>query len=342
MFATAPAIAQAPIAAYTFEAGSGSLVADVSGNGHDGAVAGTATWSTGIPSQCAASGGMRFLAVNDGVTVPDAPQLHATSAFTVGAWAKVAPAATSSPRALVGKRLGTGFDNSFILLVRSDGRARFIASNGTTAVFVEIAGPVVTDDVWHHFAGTLVAGQIRLYVDGALAATAPLPGGIGYDTNPITLGNDINNGAFSEPLIGLLDEVRIYDVGFGPALVAALYAASERAIVTPRTGSGVNPTLLGSATRPVLGASWNTTIALPSGGVSLLGLAPMAIGPTPTPLGELLVGPIVDILVGTGSHAFAIPGNCALVGYEFSAQGARWDGAGLVLGNALDLRVGSF
>jgi hypothetical protein len=82
---TAPGL----VAAYAFDAGSGSAVADATGQGHDGAIAG-AGWAAGGH----AGGALSFDGVDDWVTVPDSGALDFTSGMTLEAWVRPAALGT--------------------------------------------------------------------------------------------------------------------------------------------------------------------------------------------------------------------------------------------------------
>ena len=83
-FAWTPAATAATaglVAAYGFDEGSGTTVADASGNGNTGTIS-NATW--------AASGkygkALQFNGTNALVTIPDAASLHLSTAMTLEAW----------------------------------------------------------------------------------------------------------------------------------------------------------------------------------------------------------------------------------------------------------------
>src|SRR4051812_26230173 len=71
------------VAAYSFDAGSGTVVSDASGNGNVGSISG-ATWS----SSGKYGGALAFDGVNDSVAIPDSSSLDLTSGMTIEAWVK--------------------------------------------------------------------------------------------------------------------------------------------------------------------------------------------------------------------------------------------------------------
>ena len=76
------------VASYDFDAGSGSVLADRSGNGNNGVLSG-ATWSKSGKY----GGALTFDGVDDWVTVADSSSLDLTKGMTIEAW--VNPAALS-------------------------------------------------------------------------------------------------------------------------------------------------------------------------------------------------------------------------------------------------------
>jgi hypothetical protein len=80
---TAAASPAGLVAAYSFDAGSGTTVADVSGTGNTGTISG-ATWTTAGRY----GGALSFDGVNDMVSVAGSPSLQLTTAMTVEAWVR--------------------------------------------------------------------------------------------------------------------------------------------------------------------------------------------------------------------------------------------------------------
>jgi hypothetical protein len=69
--------ASGPVAAYSFDAGSGTTLSDVSGNANTGTISGP-IWTSGRNG-----GALNFDGVNDWVTVADSASLDLTNAMTL-------------------------------------------------------------------------------------------------------------------------------------------------------------------------------------------------------------------------------------------------------------------
>jgi hypothetical protein len=69
----------------------------------------------------------------------------------------------------------------------------------------------VTRNEWVHVAGVHDGSELRLYVNGELAATEPAVGDIPEGSETLTIGDAIGDQwLHNRPFIGLIDEVRIY------------------------------------------------------------------------------------------------------------------------------------
>jgi glucose/arabinose dehydrogenase/PKD repeat protein len=186
------------VAAYSFDAGSGSTLADASGTGNNGTISG-ATWST----QGHTSGALSFDGVNDLVTIPDANSLDLTTGMTLEAWAR--PAAVTTWRT--------------VLLKEQPGQlvyALYANNNGnrpTANIFIggdrELRGPSrLTANTWTHLAATYDGATFRFFVNGAQAATMAITGSIATSASPLRIGG---NTVWTEWFSGLIDDVRVYN-----------------------------------------------------------------------------------------------------------------------------------
>jgi chitodextrinase len=196
------------VAAYAFNEGSGTTVADLSGRGNTGTIA-NATWATGKYDSALAFNGSNAL-----VTIADSASLHLTTAMTLEAW--VNPSVVSSAwRDVIYK----GNDNYYLEGTTTVGAgvptgAATIAgnnngANGTSAL---------TANTWSHLAVTFDGATVRLYVNGTQVGTLAQAGTIVTSTNPLQIGGDSIYGQFFQ---GMIDEVRVYNTALTLAQIQA-------------------------------------------------------------------------------------------------------------------------
>jgi hypothetical protein len=197
-----------PVAAYSFEDGSGTTLTDVTGKGHTGTVF-QATWTTTGKNGRA----LRFDGSNDWVTINDAPDLHLSSAMTLEVW--VNPTRNTSWRTAILKERPGDLDWALY----SSGVSRPSAWAGTAGGMGSVTGPTAPPlNVWTHMAATFDATTIRLYVNGVQVATAARSGALTSSTGLLRLGG---NSLWAEWFAGQMDDVRIYDTVLTPAQIQA-------------------------------------------------------------------------------------------------------------------------
>jgi chitodextrinase len=192
------------VAAYSFDAGSGSLVADASGNGNDGAVTG-ATWTTSGKNK----GALTFDGVDDWVTVPDTASLDLSTGMTLEAW--VRPAAIGGWRTVLAKERSGGI---VYTLHASQEDLKPVGQVDIDGEQDAVGPSSLPLNAWTHLAATYDGTTVRLYVNGALAGSSTYAGSIPASSGPLRLGG---NSIWSEWFRGELDDVRVY----GRALSAA-------------------------------------------------------------------------------------------------------------------------
>ena len=186
------------VAAYGFDAGSGSSAADSSGKGNGGSISGAA-WNAGGRYGSALS----FDGVNDWVTVPDASTLDLTDGMTLEAW--VRPSMLGGWRTVVFKERPGGMVYG---LFADQGGSRPLGqvvigsernATGTSAL------PL---NAWTHLAATFDGSTTRLFVNGVLAGSASGAGAMAASTGVLRIGG---NSVWAEWFAGLIDEVRVYN-----------------------------------------------------------------------------------------------------------------------------------
>ena len=206
--ASTPAAPTGLVAAYDFNEGSGTTVADASGNGNTGTIT-AATWAaTGKYGKALQFNGSSAL-----VTVPDAPSLHLSSGMTLEAW--VNPSAVN---AIWRDVIYKGNDNFYLEATSTNGSrpdAGMIAGGSYADAFGTAALPA---NGWSYLTETYDGAALRLYVNGTQVASTAHTGTIASSTNPLQIGGDSIYGQF---FAGLIDEVRVYNVALTPAQIQA-------------------------------------------------------------------------------------------------------------------------
>ncbi len=147
---------------------------------------------------------------------------------------------------------------------------------------------VINDGKWHHIglSRDASAGTVKIYVDGAVNATATLPTGnktssfrlIGALSDVLSDGITFAGGNYFN---GQLDDVRIYNLVVDPAVVSSLAlppAAPTQLTVTPASGTELDLAWTDNATnetgyevwRSVSGGVWVRTAQLAANTVSYM------------------------------------------------------------------------
>jgi fibronectin type 3 domain-containing protein len=187
------------VAAYGFDEGSGTTVADSSGHGNTGTIVG-ATWTAAGKFGSA----LAFNGTSSRVDIPDSPSLRLTTGMTLEAW--VNPTASPSGwRDVVYK----GNDNYYLEASTTSaatpaGGGTFGGANGNVFGLAPLA-----TSTWTHIAVTYDGSTLRYFINGSQVATKAQTGAITTSSNPLQIGGD---NFFSDQYFkGTIDEVRVYD-----------------------------------------------------------------------------------------------------------------------------------
>ncbi len=133
----------------------------------------------------------------DIVYVPDQPAFSLERGITVAAWVK--PSALGGARTIFRKR--DGLTSSAVLL--ANGQSYQFVINRAGAFPASVSARAAAADVFTHVAATYDGRHLRLFIDGALAATTAAPGTIAPGEGPLLMGND----AFFRRFEGVIDNV---------------------------------------------------------------------------------------------------------------------------------------
>ena len=187
------------VASYSFDAGSGPTLADISGRGHAGTISG-ATWSAAGKN----GGALSFDGVNDWVTVADTAALDLTTAMTLEAW--VRPTSTNRWRTVALKEQ-TG---NLVYAVYGNNSGQRASANlwlGSSEKEARSASQLAAN-TWTHLAATYDGATIRVYVNGALSGSTATTGSMPASTGPFRIGG---NAVWDEFFAGQLDDLRLYN-----------------------------------------------------------------------------------------------------------------------------------
>src|SRR5262249_42449736 len=197
------------IAAYGFNEGAGTTVADAAGTGNTGTLNG-ATWTTAGEFGQAPS----FNGTSPYVGLGNAPSLQLTGSLTISAWINAA-AFPADDAAIVSKR-GTG-DNGFQLDTTVDRGPRTIGFKLTNSSGVNMArygSTAMVPGQWYYVTGVYNAAAQTLDVylndvldNGALVGT--VTASQQNSTLPVVIGK--RSGLSGFEVNGRIDEVRLYN-----------------------------------------------------------------------------------------------------------------------------------
>jgi glucose/arabinose dehydrogenase len=185
------------VAAYSFDEGGGTSVADASGSGNGGSI-GTAAWSTAGKYGNALS----FNGSSARVTVPDSSSLRLSAGMTLEAW--VFPTTVNAAwRDVIYK----GNDDYYLEATSSNGRpvggGTFGGNNGEAYGTANLAA-----NTWTHLAVSYDGTTLRFFVNGTQVSSNARSGAIATSSGALSIGGDALYGQYFS---GRIDDVRIYN-----------------------------------------------------------------------------------------------------------------------------------
>jgi hypothetical protein len=187
------------VAAYAFGEGSGSTVADSSGNNNTGTLGTGLTWTTqGKFDNAVVFNGASY------ITVPASASLNLTTGMTLEAW--VYPTAQGSAwRNVVIKERTGGEVYNLYSNVDTLVPTVYVVTSATNSVSGQSQLPLNT---WSHLAATYDNATLRLYVNGTQVGSRALTGSLLTSSGALRIGG---NAVWGEFFQGRIDEVRIYN-----------------------------------------------------------------------------------------------------------------------------------
>jgi hypothetical protein len=206
------------VAYYKFEEGGSATTAiDSSGNNNNGTWYGTGThYVAGKVGNYAG----QFNGSNDYVIVPDSDSLDFTTQLSISVWVKK-----------------ENFNNNFDAFLRKESSFNLFDikpgayggyPNGELYLDLYIGGSwrrvtcssFPSSSAWRHVVGIYNGSYIKLYINGAEAASISQTGSINVTANDLWIGQQSAGGA---AYIGLFDEVAIYNRALSASEISDIY-----------------------------------------------------------------------------------------------------------------------
>ncbi len=191
---------------------------DESGYGNHGTVIGNVTLTTDRHGNSNSAYRFEGQPLNY-ISVPDHESLH-LSTFTLSAWVF-----TDADNYDSGYLINKGrdiYNGSYRLTVTGVGAQT--EYGGTNDAFIK---EYPKTNIWHMVTGTVEGDQAKFYLDGVLMDEKTLSHPFVYNnTDPLTLGMHYYDGVpdyWAYPLLGVLDEVRIYNRVLSESEIKCLY-----------------------------------------------------------------------------------------------------------------------
>ena len=209
------------IARWTFDESAGSVAADSSGNGNEGALQGNPVWQ---PSAGKSKGALLFDGDGDYVKIGNEPRFDIAGEMTVAAWIKVNQF-DKDWQAIVAKG-----DSAWRIQRNQNKDSLEFACSGlkipSNSPYGGLYGQKgVNDGQWHHAVGVYDGDKMYIYVDGVMDVSQTASGGIDTNDQPVYIGE---NSEMTERFWnGLIDEVRIYNYALDEGQIRALYSGAK-------------------------------------------------------------------------------------------------------------------
>jgi len=193
---------------------------DSSGNGNDGALSGLDPASSWVAGRRGSA-----LTIPDtpgGVLVEPRPSIDGLQRLTLAAWVK----RTANPDGRHTSVISRHFENSsrelYNLAFNNNALVLYLFSQPPAAVISVASTTLAPLGQWIHVAFTYDGQIARVYQAGVQVAQLAYTGVFPSSPNQLVIGNNSNARVLSQPLIGQLDDVAVYNRALSAAEIAAL------------------------------------------------------------------------------------------------------------------------
>ncbi len=146
--------------------------------------------------------------VNDMVTVPESSNLEINNTITLESWVYARSGANNNSTQDVLCKSSQDFNNGYIFPRTDDSWQSFVFYLHINGQWEKLSAPYGLMDSWHHMAATYDGYYMRIYLDGALAASKQVSGTIDNSVaNNLVIGQQ---PGFIEYFNGQVEESRIW------------------------------------------------------------------------------------------------------------------------------------
>jgi len=185
---------------------------------NNGTINGGVTYTTGNVGQA-----FNFNGTTGYISVPDNTTLHPSS-LTIEGWAKFT--SIPSTATIASKTVGSGTNDSYVLWYQGGALHGTIGNTSGNGPSVDYTWTPTTN-TWYHIAYTYDSGgqAQALYVNGSMVASGTNSTVIGFDTNPLIIGAEIESSAHTFFFPGLVDELTLYSRALTQTEVQTVYGA---------------------------------------------------------------------------------------------------------------------
>ncbi len=192
------------VAVWLFEEGSGTVVRDASGNGHDGKFTGSLNRVKAKFGE-----GIQFPGDDSGYIVVDSTSKLELETFSIEVLVKITNHAGKWQGIICKQQQGCN-NRNYGIWVHVDQEVMHgqIGANGDCAFNLN-GTTIITDSVWHYLAFTFDGETGRLYVDGVLETEKDNTNTF-QSNDPITIG--VPNIGNAGGLFGIIEEIRISNI----------------------------------------------------------------------------------------------------------------------------------
>jgi hypothetical protein len=194
----------------------GGVAGDSSGRGLHGQLSFGPQWVAGRLGN-----GLSLNGVDDVVTIPDAPSLRLTNAFTIAMWVNKAAEPADFSR-LIGK--GGVLTRNFGVwdVAGPSGKVLFQFQTPQGQYRSLTSSRELVLGTWHHLACAWDGSIGRIYIDGVLDSATAMPGPVATSSEPVTMGF----AGYHTYFPGRLDEAVLFDRALAVGEVSMLMSNS--------------------------------------------------------------------------------------------------------------------